>query len=215
MRNMPRNMMRNALTSLALLLCLPAAVFSTGSKTKRALLIGLDGVRPDALAIANTPNIDALIAAGAFTDTADILGERYRKNDTISGPGWGSILSGVWADKHGVPDNKHFEKYRDWPTMFSHIKAAQPDAYTAAIVTWKPLADHLARDASTIDRVEPKNKDYAAGDTEVSKRAQKLLSEKNSTVLFVYFGGCEKMKEETQEIISVTRNGKRLDGPER
>ena len=34
----------------------------------RVLVIGIDGVRPDALRIANTPAIDELISEGTFTD---------------------------------------------------------------------------------------------------------------------------------------------------
>ncbi len=35
---------------------------------RRVLVIGIDGVRPDALQIADTPAIDELISAGAFTN---------------------------------------------------------------------------------------------------------------------------------------------------
>ena len=38
--------------------------------TPRVLLIGIDGVRPDVLAEVATPNIDALAAAGWYTDQA-------------------------------------------------------------------------------------------------------------------------------------------------
>ena len=46
-----------------------------------------------------------LMKDGIHSPTCLILGDRYQKNDTISGPGWSSILTGVWADKHGVHDN--------------------------------------------------------------------------------------------------------------
>jgi predicted AlkP superfamily pyrophosphatase or phosphodiesterase len=181
-----------AMKALVALLAIPLALVSAAAaaegKVKRALLIGLDGARPDALAKANTPNIDALIADGAFTSQADILGKRYQKNDTISGPGWGSILTGVWADKHGVDGNEKFEKFRDFPTLFTHIKKARPDALTAAIVTWEPLANHLTRDAATIERIEIKNDDYDAGDGAVAQAAAKLLAEKDPLATFVYFG---------------------------
>jgi predicted AlkP superfamily pyrophosphatase or phosphodiesterase len=180
--------MRFFLAAFLLPIFMLPAIEAAEGKTKRALLIGLDGTRPDALAKAETPNIDALIANGAFTARADILGKRYQKNDTISGPGWGSILSGAWADKHGVDGNEQFEKYRDFPTLFTHIKQARPDAFTAAIVTWEPLATFLARDASAIEQVTVKNDDYAAGDEAVAKTAAKVLSEKDPLATFVYFG---------------------------
>ena len=65
----------------------------------KVLLIGMDGVRPDVLAEVPTPNLDALAATGAFTATA------RTGMPSISGPGWSSMLGGVWPEKHGVVDN--------------------------------------------------------------------------------------------------------------
>ncbi|MFQ6047327.1 MAG: alkaline phosphatase family protein, partial [Gemmatimonadales bacterium] len=67
--------------------------------TKKVLLIGLDGVRVDILAQAATPNIDALIANGTFSEWA------RTGTPTVSGPGWSSMLTGVWPEKHGVHSN--------------------------------------------------------------------------------------------------------------
>jgi hypothetical protein len=66
---------------------------------RKALLIGIDGLRPDALPAAQTPNLDRLINAGCFTDQAKTSAV------TVSGPAWSSLLTGVWPDKHGVHDN--------------------------------------------------------------------------------------------------------------
>ena len=72
-----------------------AATSKSTVPESRVLVIGIDGTRPDALAAATTPKLDALIADGAFTAYSRILGTRYRKNDTISGPGWSSFLTDV------------------------------------------------------------------------------------------------------------------------
>lgn len=115
---------------------------------KRVLMIGMDGTRPDALAKAKTPTFDRLIREGAFTDEADILGARYQKNDTISGPGWSSILTGVWADKHGVHDNKFKGKnYELFPHFFKRLKRQRPDAKTASLVSWDPIHEHILSEA--------------------------------------------------------------------
>ncbi|WP_339729528.1 LamG-like jellyroll fold domain-containing protein [uncultured Gimesia sp.] len=115
---------------------------------KRVLIIGMDGTRPDALAKAKTPTFDRLIREGAFTDEADILGTRYQKNDTISGPGWSSILTGVWADKHGVHDNKFKGKnYELFPHFFKRLKRQRPDAKTASLVSWGPIHEHILSEA--------------------------------------------------------------------
>lgn len=97
------------LRGFLLLICLAGGVsvsdgFSA-EPSKKVLIIGIDGCRFDALQSADTPQLDQLIADGCYDPDCHIVGERYQGNDTISGPGWSSILTGVWADKHGVNDN--------------------------------------------------------------------------------------------------------------
>jgi predicted AlkP superfamily phosphohydrolase/phosphomutase len=93
-------------------LCLFGAILALLSceaedpRVRKVLFVGIDGVRTDALQTARTPHLDGLRRRGAFAYDTQILGERYRLNDTISAPGWSSILTGVWADKHGVHDSR-------------------------------------------------------------------------------------------------------------
>ncbi|WP_437194076.1 LamG-like jellyroll fold domain-containing protein [Planctomicrobium sp. SH527] len=118
----------------------------------RVLIIGIDGTRPDALEKANTPNLDRLIQEGAFTDSAQIFGTRYQKNDSISGPGWSSILTGVWADKHGVHDNSFKGRnYELFPHFFKHLKQVRPDATTVSLVSWSPIAQYIVSEADRSD----------------------------------------------------------------
>src|SRR5438094_410728 len=65
-------------------------------QAKKLLFIGIDGTRFDSIEKAETPNLDRLMQEGIHSPTCLILGERYKKNDTVSGPGWSSILTGVW-----------------------------------------------------------------------------------------------------------------------
>ncbi|HWL09429.1 MAG TPA: alkaline phosphatase family protein [Planctomicrobium sp.] len=110
----------------------------------RVLIIGIDGTRPDAIAKGKTPNLDRLISEGAFTDSAQILGDRYDKNNTISGPGWSSILTGVWADKHGVHDNTFKGRnYELFPHFFKHLKQVRPDAVAVSLVSWGPIHEFI------------------------------------------------------------------------
>ncbi len=143
----------------ALLALLAAAwspqAFGADSRTPKVLLIGVDGVRPDALIIADTPNINQLIADGTFDPKCQILGDRYRESNTVSGASWSSILTGTWADKHGVHDNS-FEgrNYEEFPHFFERIKAAQPDAKTISLVSvWGPIDRHIISAADIQDYV--------------------------------------------------------------
>ena len=121
----------------------------------RVLVIGIDGVRPDALRIADTPAIDELISEGAFTNNTKILGDRYRENETISGPGWSSFLTGVWADKHGVNDNTfRGQNYDEYPHFFVHLKRAFPEAITGSFVDWEPIDTFILRDADVRKSVQ-------------------------------------------------------------
>lgn len=146
---------------------------------KRVLIIGIDGTRPDALAKANTPNLDELIRQGAFTDSAQILGSRFQKNNTISGPGWSSILTGVWADKHGVLDNdfkgRNFEAF---PHFFKRLKSIRPDARTVSLVSWDPIHQFILSEAD-VARSEPLSNSDQIVDLRVSGDKLKINTRDN------------------------------------
>ncbi len=160
---------------------------------KKVLYIGIDGTRFDAIEKAATPNLDALIANGIHSPTCLILGERYQKNDTISGPGWSSILTGVWADKHGVHDNSfNGRKYEQFPHFFARLKEVRPDAKTASFVTWKPIAEYITSAANVNEQFEEKAKgsveDYDRYDSQATDAAVQHLSEANPDAVFLYIG---------------------------
>ncbi len=114
----------------------------------RVLVLGIDGTRPDALAKARTPHLDGLIREGSFTDTAEILGTRFQQNQTISGPGWTTNLTGVWADKHGVMDNSFKgQRIEAFPHFFKRLKAAHSGARTVSLVSWEPIHEFIVSDA--------------------------------------------------------------------
>jgi predicted AlkP superfamily pyrophosphatase or phosphodiesterase len=170
------------------------SIAGAAEPVKKALYIGIDGTRFDAIEKGATPNLDALIANGIHSPTCLILGERYQKNDTISGPGWSSILTGVWADKHGVHDNSfNGRKYDAFPHLFTRLKEVRPDAKTASFVTWKPIAEHITSAADVNQQFEEKAKggtveDYDLYDRQATEAAVKHLAEADSDAVFLYLG---------------------------
>ena len=83
------------------------SISASPGASKHALVIGIDGVLVDGLMAADTPVMDSLAHAGAYTWNAfagGLVGEPSQQA-TSSGPGWSSILTGVWFDKHNVPNN--------------------------------------------------------------------------------------------------------------
>ncbi|MBT4694705.1 MAG: sulfatase-like hydrolase/transferase [Planctomycetaceae bacterium] len=160
---------------------------------KYVLVIGVDGLRPDALKKAKTPSFDKLSQQGATSYTCQILGTRYKKNDTISGPGWSSFLTGVWADKHGVHDNsfkgKHFQEY---PHFFARVKSQFPNYKTAHFVDWAPIDEHVVSHADFHnDYKGHQPSDLGTKDKAIAADASKLIAEKNYRAIVTYFGNCD------------------------
>ncbi len=106
----------------------------------RVLIIGMDGTRAEALATADTPNLDGLRASG-IADMDALTGDV-----SLSGPGWASMLTGVWCDKHHVIDNdvswaqSQFDLY---PHFFRRIKEQHPDWETTSISHWAAINDEI------------------------------------------------------------------------
>lgn len=158
------------------------------------LIIGIDGIRRDAMLQAETPHLKQLIEQGAFAENTQILGERYQKNDTVSGPGWSSFLTGVWADKHGVQNNSFKGKnYAEFPHLFAYIKQQFPQAVTATFSDWGPIEEHIVSHAE-IRQSFPAHgaDDYTKKDQQVALAAIKALQKDSPHALFAYFGAVDE-----------------------
>lgn len=147
---------------------------------RHVLLIGIDGLRGDALicaGCAKPPTISALIARGAFHGNVQAGGDQA----TFSGPGWGSVFTGYWADKHGVTSNDINLPLKK-PHVFDLIKQAYPTATTAVVADWANLTTNL----------RPKQADYVvANGAKDSQRAtdavkQWLAQTYAPTAIFYY-----------------------------
>lgn len=145
---------------------------------RRALVIGIDGLRPDCLEKAKTPNLDALRKKGAWSLNARATGL------TLSGPGWATMLTGVTSRRHGVVDNTTAQRGVR-RTLFDRLRAVQPDAYTAALVGWRPLVAHLLKRT----RVDVKKWGH---DQKVTHDAIEVLRESEPTLVFVHFDSIDR-----------------------
>lgn len=160
----------------------------------KVLVLGLDGIRPDRLAAASTPVLDSLAARGAFTDAA------ATRPPTVSGPGWSSMLIGVWADKHGVRNNDFTTNaYGRYPDFLTRIEDARPDLATLAVLDWPPLGTPAAGGPLVGDRVDRKvtvNGDslgYHAADSVSAILAARALATTDVDAAFVYFGDVDEV----------------------
>ena len=160
---------------------------------KKLLVIGIDGCRFDALRTAEAPHLDRLIDEGALAEPIRIFPAHYRDANTVSGPGWSSILCGVWADKHGVLDNEFTApKYGEFPNFLTLLKQRRPEAVTAVIADWPPIVEKIIPEADVHGDCSREDDDYELGDEEVMKKAVKLLAGEAPTAAFVYFGNVDE-----------------------
>ncbi len=171
---------------------------------KKVLLIGLDGVRVDVLAEAATPTIDSLIAEGTFSDAA-LTGE-----PTVSGPGWSSMLIGVWPAKHGVHGNNFAgNAYDSFPDFLTRLERLDSRYGTLAVLDWPPLGTDASGGPLVSDAVDRKinmNGDelgYVAADSVTTWIAAELLEEGygeeefDVDAAFVYLGNIDVVGHET------------------
>ena len=139
-------------------------------------MIGIDGVRPDALVAAETPNMDGLMANGTYSLDA------LNSGITISGPGWSSLLTGVWPDKHGVTDNSfNGQNYENFPHLFQRIEEFNPDLNTYSISQWHPINDEIASGVADAVNDVDNHSDY------VAEAAIEVLSQNDPDILFLHF----------------------------
>ena len=171
--------------------------------TKKVLLIGIDGVRPDVLATTPTPNLDALIAGGAFSDSA------RTGFPTLSGPSWASMLTGVWREKHGVRNNDF--PFPDnalgrWPDFLTRLERTDPGLVTFAAADWLPLVSAEGGGPVIGDGVDEKvildgyELGWAVADERSVSEAERRLREQDPDALFVYVGDPDEVSHETKGI---------------
>ena len=100
---------------------------------KHVYIIGVDGAGRF-FKDANTPNFDRIFADGAVDYTA------RAETVTVSAENWGAMLTGVSYLRHGLTNGSTGAAERtsetDFPSIFTYVRKAMPDAELASIVNW-------------------------------------------------------------------------------
>lgn len=205
------------LTLLLLLSTAPLFAHGPGKTNdfqgRRVLFIGIDGCRADAISEAMerglAPQLKALVETegGLFTRTCyaggDLDAPTYQP--TVSGPGWSSLLTGVWYDRHHVKDNNFLgARFQTYAHFMLRIKEVKPTAWCASFVDWPPIHKNIA-DGSRVNGAEFLDVKFTAEpdasrhfidnpekDIDVRDAALKSLRTENPDVLFVYFGSVDE-----------------------
>lgn len=121
-----------------------------GKTEKKAIIIGYDGCRADILTEMQSKNsaISALLNDGASINLAYCGGVNYptpNTQDTSTAPGWCSILTGVWADEHGITGND-ITKSLEHKTLLTTLVEDKVIDSSAFITKW---AGHFSRNNAT------------------------------------------------------------------
>lgn len=159
----------------------------------KVLFIGVDGLTYDALrrgvADRTLASIGGLTATRAWT--GGVTGETSQQ-PTLAAPGWATLLTGQWADAHGVRSNAQGQAMKT-PSVFQRIKAAQPEARSAAAFNSTLLAGLVGadRDAGYLQSLT----DCAGVDDCVAAQARDRITE-GYDVVVAQFGAPERAAAE-------------------
>ena len=111
----------------------------SGVNKKKTLVIGLDGAALAQINKKNTPNMAKLISGGLVSESNLYANPMA---PTVSGAGWSTIATGVWPDKHGVPDNSFSNpNYDQYPDYLTRLETARAQSSTLVVGTWSPIPD--------------------------------------------------------------------------
>ncbi|MEV0994946.1 alkaline phosphatase family protein [Nonomuraea sp. NPDC050202] len=185
----------------------------------KVLVVGMDGLRFDRLLALDAPVLAGLMSTGAYgtsklpygeagTPRTESPGEvvpktpepgdggRVIRSRTDSGPGWSSIATGVWPDKHGVVDNG-FEspQFQKFPDFLSRATTARPGLTASAFFSWAALAEHGTFGPAIDHRfvLDGYAVGWAAADKQVAEAAERHLAEEDPDATFVYLGDTDEV----------------------
>lgn len=175
---------------------------------RRVLMIGIDGCRRDVMETVikdgTAPHFAKLVAEGHACWNMEAGGQLIGvlNQPTISGPGWSTLFTGVFANKHGILGNGSKFKtghFKEFPHFFRRLREAKPDAWLGSIVggTWPEVNTILiagsgagiANDTTIVpgEVVMEGNKKRELTDGNVVKEAVRCLTAENPDVLFLHF----------------------------
>ena len=166
------------------LACQPTPTTFQVDGLEHVIVIGVDGMSPDGIRSAKTPNLDRLVEEGASTFTArGVL-------PTSSSPNWASMIMGAGPEQHGITSNAWkkdtfvlpatvYNEYGYFPTIFSVIRKQDPEAEIGAIYHWTGFGRLF--EAEVVDyNISPET------EAETAKLATQYLKDKKPDFCFIH-----------------------------
>ena len=151
---------------------------------KHVVIIGCDGLSPDGVQKAKTPNMDDLMRRGAYTLRARAV------MPTVSSPNWASMIMGAGPEQHGITSNAwRPDKFEIaptavgsggiFPTIFGVLREQQPSAVIACFHDWGGFGILFEREA--LDVIEDTD-----GPVNTTERAVAYFKAKQPDLTFIH-----------------------------
>lgn len=176
----------------------PVPVGPDGSRTRKSLVIGIDGTLLDGVREGDAPRLRALMDEGLVSEWLLPYDGSDGVAETSSGPGWSNIATGVWPEKHGVVDNSFAAKrYDAFPDFLTRLKQADPTLSTFAVANWSPILTRRENGpifGDTVDvKIDGGRACDPAEDAACVRAAARYLREQNPDAAFVYIGQVDEI----------------------
>ena len=162
----------------------PSAIPTPTRQTiEHVIVISIDGLRPDALEMADTPTLDALRLAGAYSPR----GKAVWPSDTM--PNHASMLGGMVPDKHGIMWNILYDEapYIKGPTLFT---VAHQAGLQTAFIAGKFKMERLVL-PNSVDQFISDPDDLS--DDQVKELAVNMIRTDLPSVFVIHFPGVDKI----------------------
>lgn len=181
------NSRRLALEVSFLLLCcllVPASVWAQVSGVEHVVIVGVDGLSPDGIRKAKTPNLTRMMKEGAFTLHARAV------MPTVSSPNWASMIMGAGPEQHGITSNE-WETAKAaisptavgregiFPTIFGILRAQRPTAKIAVFHDWDGFGRLFERKA--VDQIED-----SEGPVKATEHAVAYIKKERPQLTFIH-----------------------------
>jgi arylsulfatase A-like enzyme len=164
----------------------PQAAAHANARARRAIIISIDGLRPDVLLRANAPRMREMMHDGSFTFWARSTAV------SITLPTHVSMLTGVEPQVHGIHWNAGLPLAEPvYPKVSTIFELATKAGYTTGAVAGKSKFDVLGK-PGTIDHAYWPD-EAKSDDADVAANAQQMLRSHRPEVFFVHFPGVDNV----------------------
>jgi predicted AlkP superfamily pyrophosphatase or phosphodiesterase len=136
-----KSMLNRRLFAVALVWLTLTAVNSTAqaeaAPMPKVVFVIVDGIPADVIERVPTPTIDAIARVGGYSRATmgGPVGEPG-ETPTISAPGYMSLVTGTWANKHNVYGNYGISPDYDYWNLFRLARSEKPELQLAIFSTW-------------------------------------------------------------------------------